>query len=235
MKTQSSLSAKQAQMNGIVDYSNQRDFYNPISDEGNVSIVGAGGIGSPTCMGLVRMGIPTITIYDYDKVEPHNIPTQHYRIDDVGKLKIEAISEQANEIGFSEVRCQNKRVSENDILLGNIVISAVDSMKSRKDIFLAAKKSPNAKHLIDARLGGELIMCITVDIRDSEQVEWYLSDEIMFDDSESESNVCTARGIYDVGLAVSALVCRTTRKLLSQEETQSLQVFNMKTLRLDVF
>jgi molybdopterin/thiamine biosynthesis adenylyltransferase len=229
------LSPREAQLDGVIDYSNQQDFFDPASDIGNISIVGAGGIGSPSCMGLARMGIPKITLYDFDKVEPHNIPTQHYRIDDVGKLKIEAISEQAQSVGFSEVRCQNKKVSENDILLGNIVISAVDSMKSRKDVFLAAKNSPSVKHLIDARLGGELIMCIVVDIRDSEQVEWYLSDEIMFDDSKSESNVCTARGVYDVGLAVSALICRNVRMLLSNEEVAKLQMFNMNSLRLDAF
>jgi molybdopterin/thiamine biosynthesis adenylyltransferase len=226
---------KEAQLNGIIDYSNQRDFYDPVSGLGNISVIGAGGIGSPTCMGLARMGIPKITIYDYDKVEPHNIPTQHYRIDDVGEFKVDAISKQIKTIGFSEVRSQNKTITSNDVLLGDIVISAVDSMESRKNVFEAAKRSPSVKHLIDARLGGELIMCICIDIRDSEQVEWYLSDEMMFDDSESESNVCTARGIYDVGLAVSALICRTTRMLLANQEVQKLQMLNMNNLRLDIF
>ncbi len=226
---------KEAQKEGLVDYAGQKDFFDPLTSFGSVSVVGAGGIGSPTIMGLSKIGVPNITIYDDDDVEPHNVTAQHYRIADVGKSKVDAIADQARQVSYSKIREYKKVISSNDVLPGNIVISAVDSMKSRKEIFEAAKKSPSVEYLIDGRLGGELIVCITINIRDKDQVEWYLSEDMMFDDSQMESQACTSRAIYDVGLGVSALIVRATRKLLSGKEVERLQMLNMNDLKLTTF
>jgi molybdopterin/thiamine biosynthesis adenylyltransferase len=218
-----------------LDYSGQKDFYDPQRHRGSVTVIGAGGIGSPTIMGLARLGVPSISIYDDDVVEPRNVTAQNFRIQDIGKPKVSAIADQASEVTMATLRTKQDRVSPDSRLFGEIIVSAVDSMKSRKDIYEAAKNSPTARYLIDGRLGGELIVCHTIDIRNPEHVEYYLSDDVMFDDSQMESNVCTARAICDVGFAVAALITRNVRRILIGDEPERVQMLNMKTLRLDTF
>ena len=78
------MNVRQAETQGLVDYSGQKDLYNPTFHAGSVTVVGAGGIGSPSIMGLARLGIPYIAVYDDDVVEPHNVTAQNYEIDQVG-------------------------------------------------------------------------------------------------------------------------------------------------------
>lgn len=222
-------------MDTRIDYSGQKDFYNPKTHRGSVSVVGAGGIGSPTILGLARLGIPKLYIYDDDVVEAKNVTNQSYLPTDVGKDKAVAIAYQAADINEeAEVVQFEEKVVDDDILLGDIVISAVDSMKSRKTIFNVAKKSPAPRYLIDGRLGGELIVLHIVNLSDNEHVEYYTSDDVMFEDSEMESNVCTARTIIDVSNAVSALIIRAVRRILTEQDVEKLITFNMNNLKMTV-
>jgi molybdopterin/thiamine biosynthesis adenylyltransferase len=213
-----------------VDYSSQTDFYNPVIHGGKIVVVGAGGIGSPTLLGLARLGIPKLSVYDDDTVEERNVTNQSYTIGSIGRPKSEVIAEQASEVGCEDVTHFNRRLTANDALTGDIIISAVDSMASRKEIYEATKKSPYTKYLIDGRLGGQLISLYTIDIRNKEHTE-----DVMFEDSEMVSQACTARTIYDVSLGVSALIVRAVRRLMTGEKVEKLQTLNMESLRLDLY
>lgn len=227
------MNIRQAQAEGLIDYSGQKDYYDPAYHGGSVSVVGAGGIGSPTVVGLARLGIPYIAIYDDDVVEPHNVTAQNYEIAQVGSDKVDAITEQANRISVADIRPYTRRINAKSRFTTDVVISAVDNMESRKEIYEAASKSPNTTYLIDGRLGGELIVCHVLKLSDKEHVDYYLSDDVMFTDDEVTSVACTARAICDVGLAISSLIVRSVRRILTNQSTEKQLVFNLKTLRLD--
>lgn len=57
-----------------------------------ITIGGAGGIGSNVAVNLVRAGITTLTIIDFDKVEPSNLNRQFYFADQIGGLKVEMLA-----------------------------------------------------------------------------------------------------------------------------------------------
>ena len=59
----------------------------------SVVLIGAGGIGALTGITLAKMGIGSLSIYDDDQVDPINLATQFYRLSDVGKDKVLALSE----------------------------------------------------------------------------------------------------------------------------------------------
>jgi molybdopterin/thiamine biosynthesis adenylyltransferase len=227
------MNVRQAQAEGLIDYSGQKDYYDPSYHGGSVSVVGAGGIGSPSVLGLARLGIPYIAVYDDDVVEPHNVTAQNYEISQVGMDKVDAITEQVNRVSVADIRPYTRRINEKARFTTDVVISAVDNMESRKEIYEAASKSPNTTHLIDGRLGGELIVCHVLKLSDKEHVEYYLSDDVMFDDSEVTSVACTARAVCDVGLAISALVVRSVRRILTAQPLEKQIVFNVNTLRMD--
>lgn len=57
-----------------------------------IGIAGVGGIGSNIAVNLVRSGINSLTIVDFDLVEPSNLNRQFYFIDQVGQQKVEALA-----------------------------------------------------------------------------------------------------------------------------------------------
>ena len=58
-----------------------------------VGIAGLGGLGSVVAVELVRAGIGTLIIADFDVVEKVNLNRQHYFLDQLGKTKVEATVE----------------------------------------------------------------------------------------------------------------------------------------------
>jgi sulfur carrier protein ThiS adenylyltransferase len=58
-----------------------------------VFIAGAGGLGSNVAISLVRAGVTDLTIADFDRVEPSNLNRQQYFRDQVGMLKVDALTE----------------------------------------------------------------------------------------------------------------------------------------------
>jgi sulfur carrier protein ThiS adenylyltransferase len=61
--------------------------------EKRVFIAGAGGLGSNVAISLVRAGVTDLTIADFDRVEPSNLNRQQYFRDQVGMLKVDALTE----------------------------------------------------------------------------------------------------------------------------------------------
>lgn len=59
----------------------------------SVGIAGAGGLGSNAAVSLARAGVGRLVIADDDCVEPSNLNRQQYFIDQVGRLKVEALRE----------------------------------------------------------------------------------------------------------------------------------------------
>lgn len=57
-----------------------------------VGIAGAGGLGSNCAMHLVRSGFRRFVIADFDRVDHSNLNRQAYRLDQVGQLKVMALS-----------------------------------------------------------------------------------------------------------------------------------------------
>ncbi|MCX6251398.1 MAG: sulfur carrier protein ThiS adenylyltransferase ThiF [Bacteroidetes bacterium] len=63
-----------------------------------VGIAGAGGLGSNCAVALVRVGIGTIVIADFDVVSEGNLNRQYYFFDQIGKPKVNAIKENIQRI-----------------------------------------------------------------------------------------------------------------------------------------
>jgi sulfur carrier protein ThiS adenylyltransferase len=57
----------------------------------SVGIAGAGGLGSNAAMALARAGVGRLVIVDFDRVEKANLTRQHYFLDQVGMLKVDAL------------------------------------------------------------------------------------------------------------------------------------------------
>jgi sulfur carrier protein ThiS adenylyltransferase len=63
-----------------------------------IGIAGVGGIGSNVAVNLVRSGIDWLRIVDFDRVEISNLNRQFYFHDQIGRLKVEALTENLTRI-----------------------------------------------------------------------------------------------------------------------------------------
>ena len=64
------------------------EFFNPTKVKERVHIIGCGAAGSTIAELLARAGLSKVTLYDFDKVEPHNIANQMFKDSDIGTAAI---------------------------------------------------------------------------------------------------------------------------------------------------
>ena len=127
-----------------------------------VRIIGAGAVGSHIAEVLAKMGVRHIWIQDFDTVEPHNLPNQGFYQQDLGSLKVDALSRRLNDGLGTAVVPEPTRLEEGAVFKEEIVIAAVDSMETRKLIFDAFCHSPDSLVLLDGRMGarfGKVLFC----------------------------------------------------------------------------
>jgi len=102
-----------------------------------VGIAGAGGLGSSVAVSLARVGVGKLIITDFDKIEPPDLNRQQYFVEQIGKLKVEALLENLKRINpFSEYKIHNVKIGENNIseIFGkvDILVEAFDEAGMKK-------------------------------------------------------------------------------------------------------
>jgi len=65
---------------------------------GVVGIAGLGGLGSTVAVALTRAGVGKLIIVDFDHVDKSNLSRQQYFTDQIGKTKVEALTENLQRI-----------------------------------------------------------------------------------------------------------------------------------------
>ncbi len=82
----------------------------------NIGIAGAGGLGSNCAMNLVRAGVSKLVIADFDILDAANLDRQFYFLDQVGRVKIEALEENLLRINPGlKLKMVNKKIEEHNI------------------------------------------------------------------------------------------------------------------------
>jgi PRTRC genetic system ThiF family protein len=115
----------------------------------SVAVVGVGGTGSEVLIGLVRLhdalvalghaGGLQVTAFDPDTVSPSNLVRQRYFATDLGRNKAEVLIGRINfSCGVVWRSCPQKFNSDRARKNWDIVISCVDTRKSRKELHQAA-------------------------------------------------------------------------------------------------
>lgn len=210
-----------------LDYWRQMDVIDPASDlKHPVTVIGAGGIGSPTVLALSKMGCGDITVWDDDTIETHNLPNQVYRTEDIGKTKVEALAEICEAFGAVEIKKQEERFVDQQ--LAGIVVSGVDSMVARKKIWAKVKYNPNVKVYVEARMGAEVCRIYTIQTCSPSDIKMY--EKTLYDDDKALEAPCTERAIIYNVFMIAALICNQVKKFAKGEVMHSEIIFDLKTM-----
>ena len=186
------------------------------------AVVGAGGIGSWTTLALTRMGCSDITVIDFDKVEAHNVGSQIYTEDDIGKTKVEALRDKILSLASGEIiTTLNLKVEEGSQVLedifneNKIIIIAVDNIETRKVLLSGAVGK--AVWLIDGRMVADSIEIY------SEDVQKYAGQRTpieasMFESGSATPVACTERAVVYNCFVMAGLITDMVAKIVNGQE-----------------
>lgn len=197
-----------------VSYIRQLKFFDPDKHrDAQINIIGVGGIGSFAAIALAKLGVKKIRVWDFDTVEPHNIPSQFLKVDDLGKSKVESLAAIVKELTGTEIEAKNTKW-EPGMALDGIVIAAVDSIDTRKLIWNDVKYNPDVALYVDARIGGETVRVISVSpMQDILKHEHY--EKTLFKKEDAAELPCVERNVIDIGFSVAAIITRIVRGFLT--------------------
>lgn len=134
----------------MMDLSKSYEFFQPEKVTERIHIIGCGSVGSTIAENLARCGIKKMTLWDFDKVEAHNIVNQMFREADVGKTKAEALKDILLEIN-PDIELKLKPNGWNGEMLSGYVFLAVDSIEIRRKIVEQHMNNNNIKAMFDTR------------------------------------------------------------------------------------
>lgn len=198
-----------------IDFSNQTDIFDPSKFGHTVHFVGAGGIGSASFLQLISIGVRELHIYDDDHVEEHNVPNQLlYKRRHIGMPKVFAAKHELDDFGFdAKVVPHFGKVTSDTVFNDGIVISGVDSMSSREQIWSAVmSNAANIPLYMDGRVGGENLQLIIVNPMDIDLQEAYEEYYLGHTDDQIAELPCAARAvIHPVGTLGNWIVSKVTQ------------------------
>lgn len=135
-----------------MNLSKSYDFFQPEKDTARIHIIGCGSVGSTIAENLARCGVTKITLWDFDKVEAHNITNQMFRQQDIGKLKVEALKDILIDINpDASDDIELKPDGWNGKILSGYIFLCVDSIDLRREIVEKHIDSPYVKAMFDVR------------------------------------------------------------------------------------
>ncbi len=186
-------------------YIRQSKYYIPGQHNKPVTIVGCGSLGGNIAVALAKLGLNNFTLWDFDTVEPHNIPNQPFDQAHLTMHKVIAvrdmICEQYPNSSRPTVLTYEERFTDScTIPAGTIIINTADNITVRR---LVADKAPEDSFIIDARSGPDSFNLYFCD-KNSNQ-EWEFYNNSFFDEAEGVGGGCGAQSTVFGNLAITAL------------------------------
>lgn len=199
-------------------YDKQIGIFNPKDFKDNlITIVGCGAVGSFTAVGLSKLGLERFRLIDPDKIEEHNVLNQFFGIKDIGRLKVDKVRELIKEFSDnSKLEGIEYHFQPEDVKDSQIVLSCVDNMDVRKDIFNACKSYKSVQLFIDARMSGLQGQVYSVDMTNKKSIKSY--ENTLFPQSEAVKERCTANRVVYPVMGIASIICNQIVKALNGEE-----------------
>jgi hypothetical protein len=202
-----------------MNYNRQLEIFDNDKFNLPVHIVGCGATGSWVCMMLAKLGVKEVHLWDFDKVEEHNVPNQAFMLDDVGMLKTDANHSNAMKFGDMKYTIHSEAVTATTPLSG-IVFILTDTMKSRKEIWEGACKfKAHIPLVIETRMGLDMCRIYNVNPTDMDEVKKYEA-TFSYDDEVAEVSACGASKSVITSAMTTASVA--VRQMLNWHNKQAL-------------
>lgn len=177
------------------------NIFNP-EKEGltDIAVIGCGAIGSRVAMELIRLGIKSFTVYDFDEVSDVNISNQAFDFSQIGKNKAEALRDVAKSFG-----CEVKAITTpltKETTPHNIVFMCADSMELRQDIIRKWLPSPQTSVIIETRMSFDEVRIYTL-FAATHARKWF--EVSSYKTEEAEESVCGSKSSVGATAGIAAM------------------------------
>lgn len=189
-----------------VDISRHKELFDPNKFNKAIHVIGVGATGSWLVFSLAKLGLTNIHVYDFDKVEAHNIANQLFSISDIGEYKVEALKRIIKDTTGTEITIHNKEVKEE--AFSGIVFMMIDTMAGRKAIYESSVKyKPAVSLLIEPRMGLHMARIYNILPLNNSSLNEY--EKTFYTDEEAEVSACgNSMTVISSALAVTAWCVR---------------------------
>lgn len=172
------------------------------------TVIGVGAIGRQVAIQLTAIGVPKISLIDFDVVEISNLTTQGYMQNDINRYKVDATADICHQINHQlDIEVIKDRFKRT-LPVGDCVFACVDSIVTRKHIWDAVKDS--VSFYIDGRMSAEVLRVITA--CDEPGRQHY--PQTLFTAQEAHAGPCTAKTtIYCANIAAGFMLAQFTKYL----------------------
>ena len=219
-------------------YLRQRDLVTPAQLAFPILVIGAGGIGSWATLALTKMGCTNLTVVDFDRVEEHNLPSQLYIPQQISYPKVNALQVLLTQLTGVNIHPVAKAFQEYAIngftnSFYRVIICAVDSLLQRKEIWELFKKSKQfaaTELYVDARIGGEVMKLITINLNDKESIETY--EQGLASKVKPYRDLCTGRAVIYNTFMCGGFVANVVKKFAKNETIRPNLVFDIPSMSI---
>lgn len=136
-----------------MDILRHKDYFNPITVNKQIHIIGVGAVGSHIASNLTRLGISKIHIWDIDTVSSYNIPNQLFVDSSIKMLKTTAIAQEIQRINPNiEIIIHKAYTNEK---LNGYVFLCLDSIALRKKFYKENRHNLDLEYVFDTRIALE--------------------------------------------------------------------------------
>ena len=190
----------------------------------NLTVCGAGAVGSNLVDNLARQGFRQVTVIDFDRVEPHNVGTQTYAESDTGAFKVEVLQAEIFRTVGVEIAAVRNRLTDRNV--GKLLAGA--------DLVVDGFDNHESRALVTEHCRSAGIACLHVGLSaDYAEVLWNEGYRVPHEVPEEGADVCDyplARNLiqFAVALASEAVVRYV---LEGQKRNRS---FTLRDLRINV-
>jgi hypothetical protein len=195
-----------------------------------VSLIGLGSIGSYAALGLGKLGVCGLQAWDADVVSVENVSCQLYSDDHIGMPKADAMVQLMEQLGGHTPNATRQRYVDQP--LTEVVISAVDSMAARKEIWQSVRLKPEVKLYIDSRMALQTLVVYAVrpNVRD-ERVAY---SQTLVPDSETIQEPCTNRSIGFTAMLAGSILTSLVKRYVNTESLPFRVILDLATFTVMV-
>lgn len=148
------------------------EYFDPVNVKGKCHIIGCGSVGSTVAALLARLGVTKFVLYDFDRVEAHNLANQMFIHKDIKTEKVDAVKRIITEINpEAEPTIEICREGYNDQKLNGYVFLCVDNIDLRREICQKNRMNRMIKAVFDFRTRLEDAQHYAANWADMKQVE----------------------------------------------------------------
>lgn len=182
------------------------EFFQPEMLKGKVHIIGCGSVGSTVAENLARFGITDMVLYDFDKVEEHNIVNQMFTKKDVGHLKTEALADYLKTIN-PDVNLKLVNEGWQGQKLAGYIFLCCDGIELRRKIVEANQNNSFIRGMFDFRTRLTDAQHYAADWSDGQMIKNFLASmDFSHEEAQEETPMSACRVALSVAPTIRMIV-----------------------------